>query len=194
MRIAVCGSHATGKTTLIAELKSALRDCVVVDEPYHLLVEQGHIFPDVLTPDDFVLMFEYAAKLSNGYLVASHPKGDRREHAIFDRTVVDYLGYLVALEPSSDWRDFVADAKTALESFDAVVFVPIESPDLVDTNEAIKLRRKVDRLLREMLIEQSWGFDVPVVEVSGTVKSRLRQILEAINHSRTTIGAAPRRG
>lgn len=42
MRIAVSGAHQTGKTTLIEELSRALPSYGVVDEPYHLLEEEGH--------------------------------------------------------------------------------------------------------------------------------------------------------
>src|SRR4028119_353553 len=46
MRIAVSGTHAAGKSTLVAELSALLPDHAVVDEPYHLLAEDGHEFAE----------------------------------------------------------------------------------------------------------------------------------------------------
>jgi hypothetical protein len=42
MRIAISGSHRTGKSTLIEELAVSLPEYSTVEEPYHLLEEDGH--------------------------------------------------------------------------------------------------------------------------------------------------------
>jgi len=44
MRIAVGGAHASGKSTLIAELSRTLPSHKVVEEPYYLFVAEGHNF------------------------------------------------------------------------------------------------------------------------------------------------------
>lgn len=41
MRVAVSGSHATGKSTLVRELAERLPDFTAIDEPYYLLAEEG---------------------------------------------------------------------------------------------------------------------------------------------------------
>jgi AAA domain len=44
MRIAISGSHRTGKSTLIAALAESLSKYTTVDEPYHLMEEDGYEF------------------------------------------------------------------------------------------------------------------------------------------------------
>jgi len=44
MRIAISGSHATGKSTLLHELVTRLHGFTAIDEPYHLLADAGHEF------------------------------------------------------------------------------------------------------------------------------------------------------
>jgi nicotinamide riboside kinase len=41
MRIAISGSHRTGKSTLVSELSALLPTYATVDEPYHLMEEDG---------------------------------------------------------------------------------------------------------------------------------------------------------
>jgi hypothetical protein len=43
--------------------------------------------------------------------------------------------------------------------------------------EAPRLRRRVDRILNEMLVDDSAGFDVRVIAVSGTVTQRVEQVI-----------------
>src|SRR5215831_10579764 len=167
MRIAVSGSHATGKSTLLVELTRLLHDVTAVEESYHLLTEQGHAFGDPPTIEDFELLFEH----SIATLAAAHP-----EPVIFDRSPADYLAYLAALRPRLARPDLVRAAAAALATLDLVVYVPVERPDRVHAPEAPRLRRRVDAVLRDMLVNQAWGFAVPVVEVGGTLHQRTTQL------------------
>src|SRR6185369_13261844 len=58
MKIAVSGAHRTGKTTLVEELCRALPAYIAVDEPYHLLEEEGHEFAEMPSLEDFELLLE----------------------------------------------------------------------------------------------------------------------------------------
>ena len=80
MRIAVSGTHFSGKSTLVEELAAALPGYLAVEEPYFLLMEEGHEF-------DFELQLERSIELLSG----SEPD------VIFDRCPVDMLGYLLVL-------------------------------------------------------------------------------------------------
>jgi len=53
MRVAISGSHATGKSTLIAELSTLLPHYTIVEEPYYGLLENGYVFADDLPPEDY---------------------------------------------------------------------------------------------------------------------------------------------
>jgi hypothetical protein len=167
MRIAVSGSHATGKSTLVRELLARISDLTAVDEAYYVLAEQGHVFGDPPTFDDFELLFEHSA----ASMVAR-----RAGPVVFDRSPADYLAYLATLRPGVSLSDEVSLAGQALATLDLVVYVPIERPDRIDVTESPRLRRQVDATLRDMLVNQAWGFAVRTIEVQGTPRERASQI------------------
>jgi predicted ATPase len=171
-RIAVSGSHATGKSTLVRGLTQRLPGAIGVDEPYYLLTDEGHTFSDPPSVDDFELLFERSVAT----LAAV-----QSEVVIFDRSPADYLAYLVALRPDVSLADYVRAAAEALARLDLVVYVPIETPDRIQMAEAPRLRRRVDAVLRDMLIGQTWGFDAPVLEVQGTPSERASQIVARLD-------------
>ena len=171
MRIAISGTHATGKSTLVDELVRRLDGFVAIPELYYLLEDEGHVYADEPTFDDLDLLFERSVEALTTC---------RADRALFDRSPADYLAYLAALAPDADLRAHVAAAREALGSVDLVVFVPIERPDVLAVTEAPRLRRRVDRILREMLVEQSWGFDRPVVEVHGSPEERAHQVMACL--------------
>lgn len=167
MRIAISGSHATGKSSLVSELTRRLDGFMAIDEPYYLLEAEGQMFGSRPTSDDFELLLERSLSL-----VAERRPGS----VLFDRSPADYLAYLVAISPGAVARDRVADVAAAMATLDLVVFVPIEHPDRVEVSEAPRLRRRVDRILREMLVDGEWAFEVPVVAVHGTREERAEQV------------------
>lgn len=82
MRIAVSGTHATGKSTLIAELAGDLPAYERVEEAYHALADEGHAFSAPPSAEDFAQCLERSLR-------------DLRERtaadALFDRCPVDWL-------------------------------------------------------------------------------------------------------
>ncbi|MBL0937717.1 MAG: ATP-binding protein [Gemmatimonadaceae bacterium] len=171
MRIAICGAHATGKSTLISELMQQLPDYTTLEEPYHLLSDEGHMFGAFPTVDDFQLLCESANSMMR--------TTDARD-VIFDRSAADYLAYLLILDAEADWRQEVSDTLDALATLDLVVLVGVEDPDFIDGVERPKLRRRVDRKLREILASDEWGLSVPVIRVRGTPAKRAQQVLRAM--------------
>jgi hypothetical protein len=178
MQIAISGSHATGKTTLLAELARQFPFMATIDEAYHLLVDEGHRFSDPPTPDDYELMLRRA--------VAELGSGDAA-HRLFDRCPADYLAYAAASRrhDAERLRDMTATAAAALRHVNLIVYLPIETPDRIDDAMITlpRLRRRVDGILREMLVEDGWGFGAPVLEVRGTLAERAERVrthLEAI--------------
>ena len=174
MRITISGSHATGKTTLITELALRLPGYAVVEEPYYALAGEEHHFATASSAEDFGVLLERSLAGLTGPLPAD---------VLLDRGPADYLAYLAALRPASgSMAHWVARAKEAMARLDLVVFVPIERPDRVtiDVTEGRRLRRRVDETLREMLIEDAWGFGAHVIEVSGTTDARARHVLASL--------------
>ena len=171
MRIAVSGSHATGKSTLVADLNSRLEGFVVVEEPYYTLMSEGHAFGHPPTVDDFQLLVERATDDLH------RQQGDR---VLFDRSPADYLAYVTALDGTAIATPLLQSARAALCTLDFVVYVGIDHPDRIAAVEMPKLRRKVDRIIAEMFLDNSWDFNVPVVQVHGSSLERLEQVMERI--------------
>lgn len=174
MRIAVSGAHRTGKTTLIEELGRSLPGHVIVDEPYHLLAEEGHEFAELPSLEDFELQLERSLRSVL----------ESAADCLLDRCPCDLLAYLIAHEDSEafavdPWLPRVRDAMGRL---DLVLFVPIEEPDrvTVSPSDHRRLRRRVDEELRDIVLEDRWDFGVPAIEVAGSPRERARQALQHI--------------
>src|SRR5439155_19857474 len=83
MRVAISGTHRSGKSTLVEVLSELLPRYALVDEPYHQLEEESYEFAETPTVEDF------EAQLARSV-------ADLREarlNALFDRCPVDLLAY-----------------------------------------------------------------------------------------------------
>ena len=169
MRIALSGSHAVGKTSLLHELQRRLPGYETIEEPYAELLLTGHEFRDPPSADDFVAQLEHSI---------SRISSDSGTDRIFDRCPADFLAYLAAT--NFETREWISAAHDALSTIDLIVFVPIEQPDRISPGISYaRQRNRVDELLREMLMDDSYGFARPVIEVHGSVEARARQVTSA---------------
>jgi len=176
MRIAVSGTHRAGKTTLVAALAELLPAYEVVGEPYHQLEEEGHEFAEIPSLEDFELQLERSIDC----LV------DNVENQLFDQCPADLLAYLLTHRDADgfDVDDWLPRVEAAMQRLDFVVFVPVEDPDLVSIPpEERRFRRRVDEELRSILVEDRWELGVEVIEVTGPVAARARQVLAQIERA-----------
>lgn len=60
MRIAISGTHFSGKSTLIATLLKQFPNFTSVEEPYVLLEEQGYEFSNPPSIEDFEQQLEFS--------------------------------------------------------------------------------------------------------------------------------------
>lgn len=171
MRIAVSGTHRSGKSTLVEALSEALPKYETVEEPYYLLVEEGHDFAEMPSVEDFELQLERSIACLN----------ESGPDVLFDRCPVDLLGYLLT---HADADEFDLDAwrprvEAAMEKLDLIVFLPVEHPDRIalPSSEDAELRLLVDEKLNEILQESSLGFEGDVLEVTGALRNRAQQVL-----------------
>jgi predicted ATPase len=175
MRIAFCGTHRSGKSTLLARVAELLPGYATVDEPYYLLEEEGYESAEASSIDDFEAQLERS--------LASLEEGSA--NVLFDRCPADILAYLLvhdagAAFDADEWRDRVS---AAMQTLDLVVFVPIEGRDriAVAAHEDRDHRIAVHERLEEMLLGDGLACDVEVLRVEGEVEGRVRQVMARVN-------------
>jgi hypothetical protein len=179
MRIAISGSHCTGKTTLIARLAEAMPGHAIVDEPYHALEAAGHAFAHPPLLDDFLAQLEH----SIASLAREGPD------ALFDRCPADFFAYVTARggADAPGAEAWLPRAQDAMRTLDLVVYVPIEARDRMAGAAAAggpRLRKQVDAILREILLDDSLGLGLDALEVAGTAEERATQVLERARRGR----------
>ena len=175
MKIAVSGTHCSGKTTLVEELSRALPTYEVVPEPYFLLEEEGHQFAEMPCLEDFELQLNRSIECIIGAPADS----------LVERCPVDFLAYLFAHPEFSGFEvaTWLPRVREAVEQLDLIAFLPVERPDRIQVPklESPRLRRRVHEQLQELLLENCWGFEVRVLEVRGSTGERARRVLAHID-------------
>src|SRR3569833_1199251 len=180
MRIAVTGTHGSGKTTLIEDFVAAFPSYERVQEPYWELAQQGTPFADGVTTADLEEQLVQSCSL----ILGSAPT----ENVIFDRCPLDFIAYLdvVSRQEGFEWEPdgkLLLKIEKALLALDLLVFLPLGWPDEVATAiELPRLRTNVDEQLKRM-IRVNLGEEVPEtlrhVEVRGLPADRVRQLAKA---------------
>ena len=175
MKIAISGAHHTGKTTLGNQLSTLLTGYYFLEEPYYQLIEDGYEFCAIPSVEDYEVQLE----LSIQQIIDSDKK------TIFDRCPLDFLAYIKIHKNSNffkikDWKEKIDDAMNQL---DVVVFVPVESPDLMPCpfSEYPKLRDEVDPKIQDLIYDFESQFYFKAIEVHGKINNRITQILELVN-------------
>jgi len=176
MRIAISGSHRTGKSTLLAELSRLLPAYTTVDEPYHVMEEDGHEFSHPPSLEDFEAQLERSME----------DMTQEDVNVLFDRCPIDFLAY-IALHEDADCFDFdkwIPRVRAAVETLDLVVFVPIESRDRIawsTFDDEGPAREAVDEKLQEILFDDPFELGVEALDVEGTPENRARTVLRQIS-------------
>jgi predicted ATPase len=172
VRVAVSGSHRTGKTTLVEALSSLLPTYDVCDEPYRVLEDEGYEFADPPSVEDFERQLRHSIETL----------ADAGANVLLDRCPLDFVAYLQELDEELDLEHWVDEIRSSLALLDLVVVVPIETPDriAVAAHEDLRLRLRVDERLRVLALDDPHGFEVVTLEVSGGVDDRVRQVMRAM--------------
>lgn len=173
MRIAVSGSHFTGKTTLIESLLKQLPNYTSVEEPYYLLEGEGRVFSHPPSVQDFEEQLHRSVRAIE----------ESEENTIFDRCPLDFLAYAQAIGNGAiDVEEWVQKMEDALEQLDLIVYVPIENQIPVSRSEDLELRGRVDELLHEILLEDSLGLleEIEVIVAMGSLENRAQKVKERL--------------
>jgi len=178
MRIAVTGTHGSGKSTLIEDFVAAYPAYEHEAEPYWTLVQQGVAFADGASLPDLEVQLGASAEL----ILSRAGDAD----VIFDRCPLDFIAYLeVAGEGEGiDWAPsgkLLRRIEQALAALDLVAFVPLTRPDeIAATIELPKLRARVDMRLKSILRDDALGLvegaGLRVVEISGSRTRRVEEL------------------
>ena len=118
--------------------------------------------------EDFSVQLEYAVER----ICIDEPD------VIFDRCPLDLLAYIYVTAGAKASQNFYLKVREAMTEIDLLVFVPIETPDLINCpkNEDPELREQVNDLLHEWISD----FDLETVDVRGTLSEREEQIIRKI--------------
>ncbi|WP_378945617.1 AAA family ATPase [Mesorhizobium sp. ANAO-SY3R2] len=179
MRIAVTGTHGSGKTTLVEDFTGAHQHYVQEAEPYWALVQQGTPFADAPTVADLETQLEASCSM---FLASDQPD------VVFDRCPLDFIAYLdvVSAAEGFEWSPhakLLPRIERAIRSLDLLVFLPLSRPDEIEvTIEYPKLRARVDQLLKSILRDDELGLfgDKPrLIEIRGTRAERLERLSAA---------------
>ena len=179
MRIAVSGTHSTGKSTLIDEFLRAHPDFVHEPEPYTVMVEDlGEEFADEPCVEDFYRQLEF-----NVDRLRQHAPGER---VIYERCPLDFLAYIDALDPKRT-NTLLRPVSEAMQNLDLIVYLPLD--DTPPASEYPKLQKAVDRRLSSIFRDD--GFNIlsscraAIVEANGSTAQRLRIIESHLVQSNT---------
>ena len=176
MRIAISGTHFSGKTTLVDALSEVLPHYTIIEEPYHQLAEEGHEFAELPSLEDFELMLERSIENLN----------ESAQNSIFDRCPADILGYLLSHGDVEAFglKEWLPRVQSAIRKLDLIVFLPIETPDriVLPLSEDTDYRGRVDETLQEIVLENRFSFAVDVLEVTGSLLKRVEQVLAHIRN------------
>ena len=172
MRIAISGTHHSGKSTLVEELSAVLPGYLTVEEPYYLLVEEGHEFAEMPSVEDFELQLERSIKCLSG----------DEPDVIFDRCPIDMLGYLLVLADGFPLKKWLPRVQAAIDTLDLIVFLSVEKRDRIALPPSVDagFRLDVDQKLKEIFLDGSLDLEMEVLEVTGALDERVKQVLRAI--------------
>ncbi|WP_073056894.1 AAA family ATPase [Kaistia soli] len=177
MRIAVTGTHGSGKTTLIEDFVATHPAYEAVAEPYWRLAERGIAFSAKPTVADFEAQLAESCRL-----ILDEARG---ENVIFDRCPLDFLAYLdiVSTDEGFEWLPqgrLLTRITRAVETLDRIIFIPLTQPDEIPTTiEHPILRRRVDARLKAMIRGDEFGVlagGARVAEVTGTREERVERM------------------
>ena len=174
MRIAVSGSHCTGKSTLIDEFLRAHPEFVHEPEAYTVLTEEfGEDFSAEPSVEGFRRQLEFNVERLKQY--------QRGTRVVFERCPIDFLAYIECVG-GTDPMFVDSVVEEVIQNLDLVVYLPIDKRIEPPDDEFPKLRKAVDRRLSAIYREDELGIiassNLIVIEASGPVEKRLR-ILES---------------
>lgn len=182
MRIAVSGSHSTGKSTLIEAFLAERPHYAHEPEAYELLADEISMTP-AEGPD-----FEGLTALIEltVLVLANYQPGDA---VIFERSPVDYLAYaavthgMTRAERQDLLDTHLPTVQDAVRQLDLIVLLPVSSRGVAGREgEDEGFRQRVDEALRQALVDDDYDLfsdhgAAVVLELSPSPGEQLAELL-----------------
>lgn len=170
MRIAISGTHCSGKSTLAADFVAAHPGYAHEPEPYEWL-EETEGFAETPSADDFHRQLELCVERLRSYGAGAN--------VVFERSPMDFVAYLLALGRSGAGLIESATelASAGLEHLDLIAFTALNDRDpiVAPESEDLELREAVNERLVEL-----YSGDIEVIEVRGSPAARLAALERAV--------------
>lgn len=182
MRIAISGTHFIGKSTLIEDFIKQHPDYHCEAEPYDQLLEQQGM-ESALEPslDSLLEELHYSIQQINESIA--------EKNIILDRCPIDFIAYaMCALDKDdmdindSEVADLFPEIRTALNTLDLIIFLPISKDNKIEyteENPAYRLAadRNFKKLYRDDICDVFPKYNHPrVIELTGDRLSRLSKL------------------
>jgi hypothetical protein len=186
VRIAISGTHCSGKTTLVEDFLAAHRDYVHEPEPYEWLEEvYGETSGDEPTADDFLRQLELSVER-----LRSYGPGAR---VVAERSPVDFIAYVLALpDLGRTGRDCeliasaAEQAASGMAHVDLLVVLPLNDRDriIAPESEDLALREAMNDRLVDLITTDDYAFfangSPRVVDITGRRDQRLQLLEKAV--------------
>jgi hypothetical protein len=185
MRIAIAGTHCSGKSTLVHDFLAVHRDYVHEPEPYEWLEDvYGEAAAEEPTAEDFYRQLELCVERLRGY--------GRGANMIAERSPLDFLAYITALHDlGRSGRDCALTASAAelaaegMAQLDLLAVLPLNARDgiIAPESEDLELRDAMNDRLLDLIATDEYallaGGRPRVIEVQGSPQQRLRMLTAA---------------
>jgi predicted ATPase len=194
MRVAVSGSHGTGKSTLIAAFLERCPEYAHEPEAFEVLGDDVELAGDEGPTAD-------GLRLLLAHTVSTLDRCAPGASVVFERSPVDYLAYAIA---SRSWARGSAAAfleeslplvRRSLGHLDLIAFLPVApGGPAVRPGEDPRFRKRVDRALTNALLDDEYDLlgeagSPLVVALPTELERRVAELIRSI-----TMRRASRRG
>ena len=180
MRIAISGTHSSGKSTLIANFLGQNSHYHSYQEPFHVLIDEQQDSCDFSMES-----MQQQLELSIHQL----EEGVEYDDAIFDRCPIDFIAYMMHFADGdgfdladSDISDYFEQVVEAVQTLDLIVFLPLGPECQIEYFEADSdMRGAVDqnfkRLYRDGIYDLLPNYNnPPIIELYGDQKTALNKL------------------
>jgi len=176
-KIALCGAHGTGKTTLVKILAPKL-NLQSLDGNTRATWEYFGVSDFEKMPSDARTIFQ------NHLLLKQIEKEDIHNNGfVTDRSVLDFLGYTVLSSDmsGSQFKLFEQLVKERLKNYTHFIYLPVEFSAENETLRAnVETRQEFAQIIEEYL--EKWFEPEKYLKATGSVESRIEQINNFISN------------